>query len=213
MKFCRPVMTVVFGLGLMATPVAAQKAPGRADAVASKLIKLDRGLRSARSHVSEVLEALSALTAAPDAELAVRYRTFAKAVSKTDQMYKAMKKQALAAKAGREKYLKQWDKDASKIQDPTLREASASSRAELEPIVSRIRDSFAIAEANIPPFLSGLKDLSLFLGNNLSSKGIATVEAMKATCDTNGTRVDSGLADASEAVRELALRLRPGLKS
>lgn len=191
-------------------PALAQKAPSRAEGVARTLIKFEKDLQSAQRQVQVSLDSLSALVDAQEAQRTARYRVFANEVKKTDKAYKSTRKQALRAKSQRERYLKQWDKDSAKIQNESLRQANEARRAELEPIISRIRDSMGTAEQAFAPFSQGLRDIKLFLGNNLSATGISTVQGMKLESAQHGAQVSTELARASEAVRELADKLRPG---
>jgi molecular chaperone GrpE (heat shock protein) len=131
-------------------------------------------------------------------------------IKKTERSYKSTRKHALRARSQRERYLKQWDKDSAQIQNESLRQVNEARRAELEPIISRVRDSLAAAETAFAPFIEGLQDVKLFLGNNLTTTGIATVEAMELETKRHGAVVTSELTRAADAVRDLAQKLRPG---
>lgn len=195
---------------LAATPALAASAPDAADKIASKMLGMTQATDAMKAQIDSVLNSLNSLTG-EGGDLVAKYEAFGKEIDKTESMYKKAKSQGQKARSQRDSYLKKWESSKGKIQNEELKKASESRKAELMPIIDKLKESASGAEQTFLPFLQDLKDINLFLGNNLTPAGISSVkETLVPKCTTDGATVKGKLDDAAAALKDLAAKIQPG---
>ncbi len=60
--------------------------------------------------------------------------------------------------------------------------------------------------------MQGLKDLKLFLGNNLREQGIVTASGLLSQCNADDEKLQSDVATAMATYEQLAMSLSPSGK-
>jgi len=208
-----PRWSVVTALILfLVTPAMGASPTSRADKTAQKTLKMEKALKEGEAQIDSIIESLNSLSSAKSSELISRYTDFSKGVEKLDSTAKEVRSKSEKAKSDREDYIKAWQKDQNKIQNEQLQKASEARRAELEPVIQQISDSLASASKNFTPMLQNFKDLSLFLGNDLSEHGLATAQPLISECNKSSALVKEDVDKANEGLRNLAARITPGSK-
>jgi Skp family chaperone for outer membrane proteins len=190
-------------------PAMAAAAPDKADKVAAGMLKFDDVIKEAQAKISGVLGTMNSLSAASGADLADKYKAFAKQVTDLDATAKKAKSRAEDAKAKRDEYLKQVQESQAQIKNEQLKAAAEARRAELQPKIETLRDALTSAGQTFTPLMQDLKDLSVYLGTNLSAQGIASAADMMTKCTDAGAKVNADLEKGSTAVRDLAASISP----
>jgi chromosome segregation ATPase len=174
---------------------------GDGNAVAATLSRSrESALKAGEAQIDSIITSLNSLSSAQGSDLVSRYTDFSKQVEKLDSTAKKVRSQAEKAKSQRQDYIKAWKKDQDKIQNEQLKAASEARRTELEPVVQQISDGLTSASKNFTPFLQNLKDLSLFLGNDLSAHGLTTAQPLISDCNKSAELVKQDVDKANEAL-------------
>jgi chromosome segregation ATPase len=194
----------------LVTPAMGASATSRADKTAQNMLKMEKALTDGEAQIDSIIKSLNSLSSAQSKDLVSQYTQFSKQVENLDSTAKDVKKRAEKAKSQREDYLKAWKKDQGKIQNEQLRNASEARRAELEPLLQQIGDSLKSASENFDPMLQNLKDLSLFLGNDLSEHGLTAAQPLISDCNKSAALVKDDVDKANDGLRNLAARITPG---
>jgi len=206
-----PQWIVVAALTLaLVSPAQGASPTSRADKTAQNMLKMQNALKAGESQIDSIIASLNGLSSAQGSELVSRYTDFSKQVEKLDSTAKQVRKRAEKAKSEREDYLKAWQKDQNKIQNEQLKAASAARRTELEPVIQQISESLTSGNKNFTPLLQNLKDLSLFLGNDLSERGLTTAQPLISDCNKSAELVKEDVERANEALANLAASITPG---
>jgi chromosome segregation ATPase len=206
-----PQWIVVAALMLaLVSPALGASPTSRADKTAQNMLKMQNALKAGESQIDSIITSLNGLSSAQGSDLVSRYNDFSKQVEKLDSTAKQVRKRAEKAKSEREDYLKAWQKDQNKIQNEQLKAASEAKRTELEPLLQQISESLTSGNKNFTPLLQNLKDLSLFLGNDLSERGLTTAQPMISDCNKSAELVKEDVDRANEALANLAARITPG---
>ena len=185
-------------------------APNQAEKVAQKMLKFDQALTSASTQIDTTLASMNALSSASGADLTSKYKAFASNVKKLESMSQKAKSQSQQATAQREQYLKQWESSQAKIQNEQLKAASAARREELMPKIEAIKTSLGTARDAFGPFMQDLKDLDLYLGNNLNPQGIAGASELMTKSTSAGEAVKTAIQQGQAAIKDLAASIAPG---
>jgi len=193
-----------------AVPLQAATAPEKAEKVASRMLKSKKAIDAATAQIDATLKSMNALTAAKNSEIVDLYGRFSDNVDELDSMAKKARSAAEKARDEREAYLKKWASSQDKIQNEQLKAASRARRDELLPKIDALKQSFASVLQTFAPFMQGLKDLKLFLGNDLNEQGIVTASGLMSQCNTDGEKLQSDVATAMATYEQLAMSLSPG---
>ena len=197
---------------VLATPVAAlaAAAPDKAEKVAAKMLSFEKALLEAGAKIDATLGSMNALAKSTGPDMTKAYKTFSGDVADLEKMAQKTKSQAEAATSQREEYLKKWQETQGTIQNEQLKAAAEARRTELEPKIEAIRSSLTSAKETFTPFLQDLKDLTAFLGNDLSSAGITAASDLMQKSTEAGTKVKGDVDRGAAAVRDLAASIQPG---
>jgi chromosome segregation ATPase len=202
-------LTMALLLGAVA-PLQAATAPEKAEKVAARMLKSKESIDATSAQIQATLASMNAMASAKGPDLVKRYGEFTDHVEKLESMAKKAKSNAEKARSDREAYLKKWASTQDKIQNEQLKAASKARRDELLPKIDALKDSFASVRDTFVPFMQSLKDLELFLGNDLSERGIATASNLMQKCNADGEKMKAEMARATATYEQLASELTPG---
>src|SRR5262245_35274394 len=206
----RIIAVLVTFLAIGAGPsVWAASAPEAAEKVASKMLKTKEAMDATSAQIDATLSSMNALTTAKGSEIIDRYGVFSKNVDKLGSMSKKAKSNADKARKDRDAYLKKWESAQGKIQNEQLKEASKARRDELLPKIDAVKDASNSMKEAFPPFLQSLKDLQLYLGNDLSERGLATASELMSKCSTDGEKRKDNMSTVVANYQQLAASLNP----
>jgi len=209
--YARFMKASLIALMILALPAAAMAAaaPDKAEKVAAKMLNLDKAITEITKQLDATVNAMNAL-AAQGGDLTAKYKAFTDNMAKLDKMAAKAKSTSQTATAQREEYLKQMQAAVNDIQNPDLKATLEARKAELAPKIETIKTSLTSARDTYAPFMQDLKDLSLFLGNQLNASGVAAASTLMAKATTDGAKMKADLSSASEAVKSLAASIQPG---
>ncbi len=185
-------------------------APDQAEKVAQRMLKFDQALTQAQTQIDTTLASMNALSTASGNDLAAKYKEYSNNVKKLESMAQKAKAQSQQATAQREQYLKQWESSQAKIQNEQLKAASETRRNELMPKIEAIKTSLTSAKDAFQPFMQDLKDLNLYLGNNLNPQGIAGASELMTKSTSAGETVKTAIQQGQAAIKDLAASISPG---
>jgi Skp family chaperone for outer membrane proteins len=201
-------LLVILLLGAV-PPVRAATAPEKAEKVAARMLKSKESIDAASAQIDTTLKSMNDMAAAKGPDLKTRYSEFTKNVDKLESMAKTAKSNADKARKDRDAYLKKWASAQDQIQNEQLKEASKARRDELVPKIDALKDAFASVKETFTPFMQSLHDLELYLGNDLSERGIATATELMNKCNADGEKMKADLATATATYQQLAASLSP----
>jgi len=210
MKLGKKAGLLVTSMVVAAVVLMGAAAPNQAEKVAQRMLKFDQALTQASTQIDATLASMNALSSASGADLTNKYKDFANNLKKLDSMAQKAKAQSQQATAQREQYLKQWEVNQAKIQNEQLKAASQTRRDELMPKIEAIKTSLGSAKEAFGPFMQDLKDLNLYLGNNLNAQGITGASELMTKSTSAGETVKTAIQQGQAAIKDLAASISPG---
>ncbi len=196
-------------LGGAVPSIRAATAPEKAEKVAARMLKSKESLDATSAQIDATLKSMNDMAAAKGPDLVTRYGEFTKNVDKLESMGKKAKSNAEKAKSDRDAYIKKWASTQDKIQNEQLKQASKARRDELVPKIDALKGALESVRETYQPFLQSLKDLELYLGNDLSERGIATATDLMNKCNADGEKLKADVATATATYQQLAASLSP----
>src|SRR5262245_60190104 len=205
----RQLAVLAMILAVPALALAGSTSADKAEKVAQRMLGLDKAIQTGASQVDKTIASLNALTQ-PEGDLVAKFKTYSKNVDDLEKFAAKAKGNAESAAKTRDQYIAQWKASQEQIQNPSLKQASESRRAELEPKIEAIKTSLSSARESFGPFLQDLKDLRTFLGNQLDATGLAAAGELITKSNATGEKLKSDLSMGSAAVKDLASSIQPG---
>jgi len=209
MKLGKKTGLFVTSMMVAALVLMGAAAPDKAEKVAQKMLQFDQTLTQASTQIDATLKSMNSLSTASGADVTNKYKEFSSNLKKLQSMAEKAKSRSAQATAQREEYLKQWQASQSQIQNESLKAASQARRDELMPKIEAIKTSLGSAKDAFGPFMQDLKDLNLYLANNLNPQGIAGASELMTKSTEAGGTVKTSIQAGQAAIKDLAGAISP----
>lgn len=164
-----------------------------ADKVGASISEFRDDIVTVKKELDASLAALDNVVAQATVDPRKPYEAFKKSVPKVDSAAAKAKKQAESMKARGQEYFKQWEKELANVSDPEVRKLADERKSTLQATFAKIKETTEPARDQFQPFLAGLKDLQVFLGQDLTIAGINAAKDPIAKTKADGAAVQQTL--------------------
>jgi len=189
----------------------ATSAPDRAAKTASSLDVMQQNSAKARTQIDTVVSSLDALLNAPDDRLRESYDRYARNVKQMNEYADAIRENETDLRNNGNNYLRLWQRDASNISDPELRQLAEDRRAQIAQSSTSTRSTLTSAVGTFETFLRDINDIQKALGNDLTPTGLANVKQTTVVqrIQSEGERVKAAIRDAEQSIDRLRSQITP----
>lgn len=165
-----------------------------------EVVKLKKAVDGAMANLTLTTE-----TAAADPRKA--YEAFAKSVDQVETARAKAGKRAADMKAAGDAYFKQWEAQLANINNPDIRKLAEERKVKLSETFKKLRPLLEQAKGDFDPFVSDLKDLRSFLGQDLTVAGVDSARKIIEKTRTNGSKLQKSLDDLIAEMNSIAATL------
>ena len=102
-------------------------------------------------------------------------------------------------KRGKE-YFAEWEKEGNKYKNPQIQELSDQRRLELGTIYDKIAENSVGVKESYKVYLSDIRELQIYLSNDLTTKGIETITPVSNRIVNNGYNLKYALSNLQQAI-------------
>ncbi len=157
-------------------------------------------------------KSLDALVIAGNPNLKKSFNTYSDELDKLDHEGKRVLKRMAEMKEHSKEYFEEWDKQGTAYKNPELSALSEERRSKLAEIYARVPAAGAGVRSSYLSYMNNLKEIKLYLSNDLTPKGIETVTpiAKRAVEDMDALKVS--LQPVVVALDEIKAELYTGKK-
>jgi chromosome segregation ATPase len=197
---------------LISTLMACAPKPYEPAQTASRSVgELDDQIAVARQKIGAATASLNDLVNNPQGDLRKQYDKFSAAVTDLEDSASKARERAQDMRANREKYVANWQQQADAIQDPELQQQAKARMASTEQEFEKLSTGLQSISAQFQPFMSNLKDLQRYLGNDLTQVGVKSVSGRAAKVDQQGQALQASLDKASTDLSTIQSALAPSM--
>ena len=189
----------------------ASSTPDRAVKAASSLEVMHGNSSKARAQIDTVLTSLdSMLNASPD-HLRESYDRYDRDVKQMNGYVANMRENDADLRTNGNKYLAQWQRDASNVSDPELRALAEQRNKQITRSSEEMRSKVTLAAGSFEAFLRDINDIKKVIGNDLTPVGQRKVKdtTVAQTANTEGLRVKAVVFNAEEAIAGFRSQITP----
>lgn len=189
----------------------ATSAPDRAAKTASSLDVMQQNSSRARAQIGTVLQSLDALLVASPDGLRDAFNRYDKDVKKMNEYADAIRENDTDLRNNGNAYLKQWQRDTSKVSDPELRAVAERRRGQIADSSQAMRSTLTAAAGSFEAFLRDINDIHKVMGNDLTPAGQANVRrtAVAQTAQSGGAVAEDAIHEAERAIDGLRSQITP----
>jgi uncharacterized protein YhaN len=169
-RFIPFVYLVIFAFGMTAFMIGcASTGPQQALKTTSSMRDTKDELLLTKAQVRATMTSLNSLVGESENDLRTQYAQYSKEVKSTDRQAKKLRDRADKMNAQSGAYFTTWEKNLETIQNPDIRKRSEERRAQAFDSYKKIDTAMQSANEAFDPFLSNLKDIQRYLGNDLTA--------------------------------------------
>ena len=189
-------------------------APDRSARTASTLDKLQQDSVKARLQIESVLTSLDALMNATPDRLRGAYDKYDGDVAKMKQYAAAIREDDSDLQKNGASYLSNWQKDASSVSNPELRQIAEQRRNEIAQKFRGMTTAYSTAAQSFDAFLRDINDVRKVIGNDLTPTGQASVHntAVVQNVKPEAAQVSSAIEAAERAIADFRAQITPTAK-
>jgi hypothetical protein len=167
--FAAFIMTVIGLAGCSSTGMQ------RSEKATTTMQTMDNDIKLLVVQLDATGSSLDELTKPGQSDIKKAFEVYTDNVSKMKAMEKQFTRHADEMKIRGKEYFEEWQKEGSQYKNSQIRELSEQRRAELGEIYGRIaQNSIGVNEA-MKAYMSDIKEIQLYLSNDLTAKGIETI--------------------------------------
>lgn len=168
----------------------------------NELVNLKKSVEASLASLSQTTE-----TAVTDPRKA--YQTFAKSIDNVEEARARVGKRAAEVKAAGDAYFKQWELELANITNPEIRKLAEERKAKLNEIFGKLRPMLEKARSDFDPFLSDLKDLRSFLGQDLTIGGVDAAKDIIKKTREHGVELEKSLDGLIGEMNSISAQITP----
>ncbi|MGZ5494585.1 MAG: DUF2959 family protein [Thermoanaerobaculia bacterium] len=189
-------------------------APDRSARTAATLDTLQKDSVKARLQIESVLNSLDALMNATPDRLRSAYDKYASDVAKMKEDAAAIREDDSDLQKNGASYLSNWQKDASSVSNPELRQIAEQRRNEIAQKFRGMTTAYSTAAQSFGAFLRDIDDVRKVIGNDLTPTGQAGVHntAIVQNVKPEAAQVSSAIETAERAIADFRAQITPTAK-
>jgi len=174
------------------------------DTTAGHMDALRASADSLKAKVNAAAGSLSVVVEKAEVDPKTPFEQYKKDVAAVNDWVAKAESNLKAVRAQGQTYFAEWEKQATTMQDPELKETAEERRAELKKAVDAIGKAMEEVRVDLTPFVASIKDVQTYLSNDLTPAGIETVEGKSKKLIDDAETIGEKLDDLVETLEENA---------
>lgn len=181
----------------------------KADKTGADIAQFREDIVRAKTSVDNTVKSLNEIAVTADTNPRKAYEQFSENVNRLEADSARAKKSGTDMKAQGQAYFAQWEKQLAEIQNPQIKKLAEQQKNKLRQTFSSIQSYTEPLKAQFDPWLSDLKDLQKYLGNDLTIAGVDAAKGLFAKTRSEGYEVQKSMDSLVAELNTIAATLTP----
>ncbi len=121
------------------------------------------------------------------------YEQYSKSVANLESTANKVRKRSEDMKAQGKAYFDQWEKQLAEVKNPEIQQLATQRKAKLNETFDNIKNVAEPLKAKFEPWMSDLKDLQTYLGNDLTVNGVDAAKSLFKKTKASGLEVQQSM--------------------
>ncbi len=143
--------------------------------------------------IDSTMTALDGIAASATTDPRKAYEQYSKSVANLESTANKVRKRSQDMQEKGKAYFAQWEQELTQVKNPEIQQLAAQRKAKLNEVFDNINTVAAPLKAKFDPWMSDLKDLQTYLGNDLTINGIDAAKGLFEKTRTSGMEVQKSM--------------------
>jgi chromosome segregation ATPase len=184
----------------------------RSEKTSSSIQDLENEIRKIDLQIDATSQSLDALVIPGNPDLKKSFNSYSDNLNKLDDDGKRVIKRMDEMKEHSKEYFAEWEKQGVNYKNPEISQLSAERRMKLTEIYSRVPAAGAGIKSSYMASLSTLKEIRSYLSNDLTPKGVETIDPVAKRAVQDLSSLKTSLQPVIPALEEIKVELYSGKK-
>lgn len=181
----------------------------QADKTGEGIAEFRTEIVNGKKAVDNTMKGLDAIALSATTDPRKAFEQYSKAVSDLGSVADKARKRGTEMQAQGQAYFKQWETQMAQVQNPEIRKLAEERKAKLQEAFTSIRKYSEPLKTQFGPWMSNLKDLQVFLGNDLTIAGVDAAKGLFAKAKAEGLEVQKSMDGLIAELNTVAAALTP----
>ena len=181
----------------------------RADKTGAGIAEFREEVAKASAAVNDTVKALDEVAVTADTNPRKAFERYSKSLSNLESAADKARKRAKEMREQGQAYFATWEKQMEQVQNPEIRALAEKRRTELQATFDNIKKYTEPLKAQFDPWLSDLRDLRTYLGNDLTVTGVDAAKKLFARTQSEGIEVQKSMDALVAELNTVAATLTP----
>ena len=203
------ITLIAAGAALLFSGCGTTKGYKQADKTGVGIAEFRDEIVKGKEAIDATMKSLGDVAATANTDPRKAYNQFSKDVANLDSTADKIRKRAQSMKEQGEAYFKQWETELAQVNNPEIRSLAEQRRAKLQEAFQSIRKYTEPLKAQFDPWMSNLKDLEKYLGNDLTIGGVDAAKPLFTKTTEGGLEVQKSMDALVAELNTIAATITP----
>jgi len=172
----------------------------RSEKVTTTMETMDKDIKLVAIQLDATGASLDELMRSGQSDVKQAFESFKKNVEKIADMEKSFAKHADEMNSKGKDYFAEWQKEGNKYQNSDIQALSEQRREELGQVYGQIAQNSIGVKSAFRDYVSDVKEVELFLSNDLTSKGLESIANVAQRVVYDGDKLKYAIKDVQTAI-------------
>ncbi len=143
--------------------------------------------------IDQTMAALDQVAASAATDPRKAYEQYTKSVANLESTANKVRKRSEDMQAQGKAYFAQWEQQLAQVKNPEIQQLATQRKAKLNETFDNIKNVAEPLKAKFEPWMSDLKDLQTYLGNDLTVSGVDAAKSLFKKTKASGLEVQQSM--------------------
>ena len=181
----------------------------QADKTGAGIAEFRDEIVNGKKAIDATMKSLSDIAATANTDPRKAYEQYSKDVAKLESTAAKIRSRAQSMQAEGQAYFKQWETELAQVNNPEVRKLAEQRKAKLKETFESIRKYSEPLKAQFDPWMADLKDLKVYLGNDLTIAGVDSAKSLFSKTTSEGLEVQKSMDAMVAELNTVAATITP----
>jgi len=181
----------------------------QADKTGAGIAEFREEILNGKKAIDATMKSLSGIAASATTDPRKAFEAYTKDISRLESTAEKVRKRAENMKEQGDAYFKEWEAQLAQVNNPEIRDLAQKRKAKLQEAFSSIRKYTEPLKTQFAPWMSDLKDLQKYLGNDLTIAGVDAAKGLFSKTTSGGLEVQKAMDSLVAELNTVAAAITP----
>ena len=181
----------------------------QADKTGQGIADFRQEITKAKQAVDDTVSALGQVAVTANTNPREAFQTFSKSLANLESAAERARKRADDMRAKGQAYFNQWQQEMAQVKNPDIRKLAEERKAKLQASFDNIKKYTEPLKTQFDAWMSDLKDLKTYLGNDLTVTGVDAAKSLFAKAQSEGFEVQKSMDALIAELNTVAATVTP----